>query len=159
MTGKTREEVAKEVGELGGWGDFKPLLTEVRAAAAWRGEKGGRSGISSLRVESEAGVVCSRGIVCVCVGEEVGCWRGGRAALVTTARLSPPGYHRSLSPLVITARYHRWSPPLVTTRQATIAHLEPLQKRYNEIITEQVAPTLQPSCTLQCAQFTTHAPA
>ena len=30
MTGKTREEVAKEVGELGGWGDFKPLLTEVR---------------------------------------------------------------------------------------------------------------------------------
>merc|ERR1719440_2771984 len=29
MTGRTREEVALEIEALGGWGDFKPLLTEA----------------------------------------------------------------------------------------------------------------------------------
>ena len=32
MTGKTRDEVAAEVGELAGWGEFKPLLTEATIA-------------------------------------------------------------------------------------------------------------------------------
>ena len=29
MTGRTREQVAEEIATLGGWGDFKPLLTEA----------------------------------------------------------------------------------------------------------------------------------
>mgnify|MGYP002848520128 CR=1 FL=1 len=29
MTGRSREEVEKEISTLGGWGDFKPLLTEA----------------------------------------------------------------------------------------------------------------------------------
>merc|ERR1719424_640127 len=29
MTGQTKEEVAAEIANLGGWGDFKPLLTEA----------------------------------------------------------------------------------------------------------------------------------
>ena len=32
MTGKTSEEVAAEIATLGGWGDFKPLLTEATIA-------------------------------------------------------------------------------------------------------------------------------